>query len=213
MRRKRITQSSSTQARANESRSLESWRVFCAIDLPELARERLGEQVERLRESVPQAQVSWNRKQNIHLTMKFLGELPVTRVDKLSVAAARTAERFSPFEIDLEGPGVFPKHGPPRVLWIGVRDSSGKLAALGSRLEDECAKEGFVKEEKPFHPHLTLARLRQRAGAQALATKHKAMHFEPLEVVVHELVVIRSELSKEGSKYTVISRHPLTSKT
>jgi RNA 2',3'-cyclic 3'-phosphodiesterase len=197
------------QGRPNQSRKPESWRVFCAIDLPEAVREKGAAHVERLRVSSPQAQVSWNRKQNIHLTMKFLGELPVSRVDNLSAAAARAVGRLSPFEIYIEGPGVFPKHGPPRVLWIGVRDNSGKLATLSSRFEEECAKEGFVREKRPFHPHLTLARLRQRDGAQALAAKHQGMHFEPLEIVVHELLVIRSELSPEGSKYTVISRHQL----
>ena len=164
---------------------------------------------EQVRAAVPRAQASWSRQDNIHLTLKFLGEVSVTRVDDVSDAAERAAKEFSPIKISVEQTGVFPRHGPPRVLWIGVYDDSGCLASLNSRLEDECAAKGFARQERPFHPHLTLARLRKPQGARDLAEKHKAIHFEPVEVVVSELLVIRSELSSEGSKYSMISRHPL----
>ena len=172
-------------------------------------RARLTQHVARLREAVPQSQASWSHGQNIHLTLKFLGETPQSRVGDLSQATSRVVEGFSPFTIVVEQNGVFPKHGPPRVLWIGITDQSGKLVELHSRLEDECAKEGFPKEERPFHPHLTLARLRKPPGARTLAFAHREMKFEAIEVKVSELLVIRSELSSEGSRYTVISTHRL----
>ncbi|MGH9961144.1 MAG: RNA 2',3'-cyclic phosphodiesterase, partial [Pyrinomonadaceae bacterium] len=116
---------------------------------------------------------------------------------------------FSPFEISLDSSGVFPRHGSPRVLWIGVTDPFGKLAALSSRLEEECASEGFPREERPFQPHRTLARLRKSENARTLAAQHKAIHFEPLAIVIRELLVIRSELSSEGSRHTTLSKHTL----
>jgi 2'-5' RNA ligase len=168
--------------------------------------------INRLQESAPHTQASWSREQNLHLTLKFLGETPTSQLEKLSNAAAAAVAGFSPFQVSIEGTGLFPKHGKPRVLWIGVKDSSGKLAELQTRLELECAREGFAKEERPFHPHLTLARLRQPQGAGRLAAAHEALNFEPATVKITELLVLRSEQSQNGSKYSVISRHELGAK-
>jgi RNA 2',3'-cyclic 3'-phosphodiesterase len=166
--------------------------------------------IERLREALPQAQASWSRAENTHLTIKFLGDIQTTRLSNLSNAAERAVRGVPPFQITVDDTGVFPKHGAPRVLWIGVRDASGKLAELHNRFEEECAGEGFVREEKPFHPHLTIARLRKPQGARTLAAAHEEMPFEPVALAVAELLVIRSEPSGAGSKYTVVSRHRLS---
>jgi 2'-5' RNA ligase len=187
----------------------ESWRVFCAIDLGVGVRTNLMRQINQLRESVPNAQASWSREESIHLTLKFLGEIPTSRLSNLSNAAARAVADFTPFQITLDEPGVFPKHGTPRVLWIGIKNESGKLAELQARLEEACAGEGFASEDRPFHPHLTIVRLRKPQGARTLSAAHQAMRFEPVGVAVAELLVIRSELSSAGSRYTVVSRHPL----
>ncbi len=185
------------------------WRVFCAIDLPRDLRERLIAHINRVRDAVPDARANWSRVDNIHLTLKFLGDIPLPQVEKLSEAASRSVKDFAPFKIVVEQAGAFPKHGQPRVLWIGINDFSGKLGEMHARLEDESAKAGFQKEDRPFNPHLTAARLRKPRHARTLASAHKQLGFEPAEIAVSELLVIRSELSNEGSKYTVISRHPL----
>ncbi len=187
----------------------ESWRVFCAIEVPATVRSRVMEHIARLRDSVPDAHASWSRDQSVHLTLKFLGAIPQPRVENLSLAAGRAVEGLSSFNLVVERTGVFPDDGPPRVLWIGVSDPSSRLSELYERLEEECAKKSFPKDARPFHPHLTLARLRKPQGTRALASAHKEMPFEPIEISVAELLVIRSELSSEGSKYTVISRHVL----
>lgn len=189
----------------------DSWRVFCAIDLPESVHESFRQHIARLREIAPQSKVGWARDSNIHLTLKFLGETQQSRVLHLSQAAARVVRGLAPFKIFVEHTGSFPKLGAPRILWIGVNDESGDLNALQGHLEDECAKEGFSKEDRPFHPHLTIARLRLPRDERALAAAHKKMGFEAIEVVVSELRVIRSELGSQGAKYSVISRHPLGS--
>ena len=188
----------------------EQWRVFCAIDLPREVREKVLAHTLKLREAVPEAQASWSRPDNIHLTIKFLGDIPVSRVEMLSNAAANATGAFDSFSISVQGSGAFPTRGAPRVLWIGIEDVQGQLGKLYGRLEDECAKAGFGKEARAFHPHLTLARLRKPEGARALAEAHKQKQFEPIEFSVSELLVIRSELSSAGSKYTTISRHPLS---
>jgi 2'-5' RNA ligase len=186
-----------------------TWRVFCAIELPETVRALVLRRIKRLQEAVPEAKASWSRDANLHLTLKFLGEIPQTSVSDFSDATSRAVAGPAPFTIRLEQTGVFPKHGSPRVLWIGIDDFTGKLGELHTRLENEAADAGFENEKRPFHPHLTLGRLRQPRHAFTLAAAHAQLEFEPAEIAVSELLVIKSELSSEGSKYAVISRHAL----
>ncbi|HEX9628716.1 MAG TPA: RNA 2',3'-cyclic phosphodiesterase [Pyrinomonadaceae bacterium] len=187
----------------------EAWRVFCAIELPSLVHEKISEHSTRLRAAAPDSPASWSRADSVHLTLKFVGEVPVSRVNDLSQAAANAVEEFSPFEIVFGNTGSFPQQGTPRVLWIGVDDYSGKLAQLQAKLDEEGRRLGFEKEARPFNPHLTIARLRKSQGARVLALAHKEMGFASTKVNVTELTVIRSELSSKGSNYTVISRHAL----
>jgi 2'-5' RNA ligase len=186
----------------------ESWRVFCAIEFPPKVAERAIEHIKLLREAYPRTQASWIRDGNFHLTLKFIGEIPRPDVDKLSEAARRAVAGLSAFNLVVSGAGSFPKSGPAKVLWLGIEDHSGQLNILHERLEREGALEGFAKEERTFHPHLTIARLRKITGARELAAAHRECGFHPVKALISELVVIRSELSSAGSKYTVVSRHP-----
>jgi RNA 2',3'-cyclic 3'-phosphodiesterase len=187
----------------------ETWRVFCAIELPSLVREKISEHIQRLRAAAPDSSASWVRPENVHLTLKFVGEIPVDRVKDLTQAAANAAAGLSQFEIVIGNTGSFPKHGTPRVLWLGIDDFSGKLARLQTTLDDECLQLGFAKEARVFNPHLTIARGRKPKGARALALAHEEIGFVPTDVSVRELNVIRSELSSTGSNYTAISQHVL----
>ncbi len=184
-------------------------RVFCAVELPAEVRQRAAEHAARLRERFKEVRASWPRAENLHLTLKFLGEIEENRVALLRGAAARAAEESQPFELTVEGAGAFPPRGAPRVLWLGVEDGTGGLARLHSRLEAECAAAGFEREERPFHPHLTLARLRAPQGARPLAQFHQETGFPAAQFPVTELVVMLSELGPGGSRYTPLSRHAL----
>lgn len=188
----------------------DAWRVFCAIELPGPVIEKICAHTTRLRAAAPYSPASWSRPENVHLTLKFIGEIAQDRVADLSEAAAAAVAGFSPFEIVIKDTGSFPKHGTPRVFWIGIDDYSGKLTQLQAKLEDECQQFGFAKEARGFNPHLTIARGRKPQGARALAAAHKEMGFASAEVSVNELSVIRSELSSKGSNYTTISQHALS---
>ena len=190
----------------------ETWRLFCAIELPTLVLEKISQHITCLQAAAPDSPASWSRSENVHLTLKFVGEVPSSRVEELTQAAANAVAGFSPFEIVVESTGSFPKHGTPRVLWIGVNDYSGKLAQLQAKLDEECLRLGFAKEARAFNPHLTIARARKPQGARALAQAHKEMGFASTEIRVLELTVIRSELSSKGSNYTAISGHLLSDK-
>lgn len=187
-------------------------RVFCAVELPEEARARAAEHIERLRRSVSsQTKVRWERTEKLHITIKFLGEIEPGPKDALLLATARAASGVPPFDSALEGAGAFPPRGLPRVLWLGVTDLSGHLALLQQRLEDECAKENFPRESRTFHPHITIARLQRTSPADAstLLKIHKDLGFEATPFPVTEIVVMRSELGPGGSRYTTLSRHQL----
>lgn len=188
----------------------EEWRTFCAVELPDEVRERLREHVRRLREAVPEAAASWTRIENIHLTLKFFGNVAAARIPAISAAVARAIKESAAFRIGVGGTGVFPKPSRAQVLWIGVSDPSGQLSSLQRQLENECAKKGFEKEDRAYRPHLTIARLRKPEGARRLADTHLQMKFDPVEIEINELVVFRSELSSKGSRYTAISKHQLS---
>jgi 2'-5' RNA ligase len=132
------------------------WRVFCAVELPDVVRTRLADHVLRLRKEVPDAAASWSRVENIHLTLKFFGNVEVKRIERISAAAARVVKQFSTFQIGVGDTGVFPRPRRPQVLWIGISDPAGQLSALQEKFEDECAAEGFAKEDRAYRPHLTM---------------------------------------------------------
>ena len=188
----------------------QSWRVFCAVELPDEVRARLHDHIAKLREAVPDAAASWTRVESIHLTLKFFGNVVVDRIPRISDAIAGTVKEFGQFQIGVGATGLFPKPSRPQVLWIGVSDPSAKLVSLQRQLENQCAKEAFEKEDRAYRPHLTIARLRKPEGARQLADSHLRMEFKPADLQLKELILFRSELSSKGSRYTPISRHELS---
>jgi 2'-5' RNA ligase len=188
---------------------MSSWRLFCAVELPAEVRKQLEEHVLKLRKAVPDVAASWSRVENIHLTLKFFGNVALDRIPVISAAASRAAGEFSAFRIGVGNTGVFPRPSRAQVLWIGVSDPSGKLSAMQERLENECAAEGFPKEARAYRPHLTIARIRRPESARRLVDAHLQMNFPITDIEPNELILFRSELNPKGSKYTAISTHPI----
>ena len=187
----------------------ESYRTFIAIELPREIRARLAEHINQLRQALPNAAASWNREDNLHLTLKFLGNVPVEKIAELSNAVAMTASQIEQFHLTVEGAGMFPPRGRAKVLWIGIEDPSGRLARLHTLLDDKCAKIGFARESRRFHPHLTIARLRKPDGARDLGEAHRTTGFPDSSFTVSEAVGFKSELLKTGAVHTPLFRHQL----
>jgi RNA 2',3'-cyclic 3'-phosphodiesterase len=186
---------------------VDTFRTFIAIELPPDVRSRVAQHVACLRHELPDVRASWNREDNLHLTLKFLGDVPVADIPKVSNAIERVTKPMSAFEVTISGGGLFPPRGRPSVLWLGTQGFG--LQALHAAIDQELDAAGFPRESRPFHPHLTIARLRQSQGAPQLAELHKSLGFAPIAFVVSEVVVFRSELLKQGSQHTAISRHKL----
>ena len=201
-----------TGSREGNSRNegSEQWRLFCAIELHASVKSLIQQRIDRLRAEAPECQASWNRAENIHLTLKFFGNIEQNNIEPITNALLRTVSNRTRFEISIGGTGAFPNHRQPRVLWIGINDPAGKLIELHEGLEQECAAAGFSKEERLFRPHLTIARIRKPTGARVAAELNQKLGFEPITLPVNELVVFRSELSSKGSKYTALSRHKMS---
>jgi 2'-5' RNA ligase len=158
---------------------------------------------------MPDVRAGWESPEKLHITLKFLGEIDERRAAELGSAATRAARNVSCFGLRIEGAGSFPPRGVARILWLGVVEETGALARLQQSLEDECAREGFPREARPFHPHITIARLRRPEGARRLAVLHQEKGFAPASFEVADLVLMRSELGSGGSRYTELSRHAL----
>ena len=186
---------------------MNSLRTFIAIELPPDVRARVAQHIACLRHELPDARASWSREDNLHLTLKFLGNVSVADIQKVSNAVASAAKSAPSFELTFSDCGTFPPHGRPGVLWIGTQTSG--LQALHAAIDKELAEAGFPRESRPFRPHLTIARLRHPQGARRLAELHKSLGFPVIAFDVSEVVVFRSELLKDGSKHTAISRHEL----
>ena len=181
-------------------------RVFCAIELPQEVRAQASRYIATLREAATSVRAGWCNEEKLHLTLKFFGDVEEARIPNLSRAIERAASLARSFELILRGTGAFPPAGMPRVLWLGVVDTSGGLAELQHHTEDECEDVGFARERKRFHPHLTIARLRSPEGARALAALHKSMEFESPAFTVNEIVLMRSEQAPHGSRYTPLEK-------
>lgn len=188
-------------------------RVFCAAELPEDVRARVAAHVARLQEvSSSTLKINWERAEKLHLTLKFLGELESARVEALTRAVQRAAESVERFELSLREAGAFPVGGNPRVLWLGLSDDTHRLARLHEQLETECAGEGFPREARVFHPHITIARIRvPNDAARAVANLHREMIFAPAAATftVNEVTIMQSQSGAGGSRYTPLSRHGL----
>lgn len=184
-------------------------RIFAAIDVSEAARRTIGAHVESLRGEFLKARVGWTKPEKLHLTLKFLGDADDEQLENFVRAVENTAKNFSPFELRVDGTGVFPSRRNARVLWLGVADEKDCLQKLSDCLEEECARFELPQENRKFKAHLTVARLRQKTD-ETLIEKHLQANFPSLEPFeASEIVVYASELLPQGSRYTIIAKAKL----
>ena len=142
-------------------------RAFLAIELDVPSREYLTEMSAKLKKS--NADVSWVKVSNAHLTLKFLGEISDDSVIAIEKALKSPTESQHPFELCLTGAGAFPNVERPRVVWVGLEDKGGILNILFNNLENAFENIGFPRENRAFNPHITLGRVRSGSGKLALA--------------------------------------------
>jgi 2'-5' RNA ligase len=190
------------------SHNPEQIRSFIAIELSEEAKKGLA----RLRRELEREEhkfVKWVDTGGIHLTLKFLGNIPVKRVTEITEAMEKAAQGTPPFHLEISGLGAFPSLRQARVLWVGIGGEVDTLSRLQQNIDSALAALGFAKEERPFVPHLTLARVRQGASPperRSFGELVGSTIFEdkyPVEVKAVRLM--RSQLTPAGAIYTCLS--------
>jgi RNA 2',3'-cyclic 3'-phosphodiesterase len=172
-------------------------RLFTAIDLPSTPLLRLERLLSALR---PEAQINWSPLDNLHITTKFIGEWPEARLPEL-VEVLSLLPPCQPFRVELKNLGWFPHRRSPRVLWVGVHGGEA-LADLARRTEEKLCTLGVPKESREFHPHLTLARIRNPVSMARL--RHKADEMETVdlgEFTVSGFSLYRSDPGSNSSIY------------
>lgn len=178
-----------------------SQRLFIALPLPATLRGLLTGLM------TPLHDVRWTQEEQLHLTLRFLGDTDETLIDALITRLA--AIRVQPFFLPLEGVGAFPERTAPRVLWAGVGTGHTRLHQLRQRIDDTLLSVGIDADLRRFHPHVTLARCAEHAGnaAQQWIRSHRGFAGPSFNVDAFELYA--SELRPEGAVHHLLERFPL----
>jgi len=190
------------------SHNPEEIRSFIAIELPEEVREGLA----RLRNELKRNEhkfVKWVNPDGLHLTLKFLGNIPSKRVTEIINAIEEVTQGVSAFHLEISGLGAFPSLRQARVFWVGIGGEVDKLSKLQQNIDSALAVLGFAKEERPFVPHLTLARL--RPGASPVERRSfgelvgPTIFEDKYHIEVEAVSLMRSQLTPAGAVYTRLS--------
>jgi 2'-5' RNA ligase len=180
-------------------------RTFIAIELPQEIKDSLRRLQEKLKAS--KTDVKWVEPNNIHLTLKFLGEVDDKKLDKVIKIIEETARDKNEFQMRISSLGAFPKIDFPRVIWVGVETGNKETKAIAEELEEKTAKIGIPKEDRPFSSHITIGRTRSSLNREKLVQdlKNKAeLGGEKLEFYVTKITLFKSTLTPHGPIYEVL---------
>ena len=188
-------------------------RSFIAIPLPTSVQQTLESWAGQIKQR-QKSGVKWVNTSNLHLTLKFLGEIQPVQVATIHQEMLKTAADFTDFTFDLQGIGAFPGLNKPRVIWAGIK-APPQLQEIYQDLEDRLFQLGFPREERPFSPHLTLGRVERTASqteiAHLSAILREPNHAALTGVAVSALHLYRSDLRPAGPVYTLLQHAPLKS--
>ncbi|MGH2718058.1 MAG: RNA 2',3'-cyclic phosphodiesterase [Actinomycetota bacterium] len=178
-------------------------RLFIAAEIPEAQREAVDSVVAPLRGTLSGAR--WTGEAGWHVTLKFLGSVTGERLELVSgICRSVAAAAPGPAEVRLTGLGAFPSPGRARVLWVGLAEPAGVLVGAAAGLEERFRAEGFPAEQRPWRPHLTVARMKVPGPVDLLDAEIGASPF-----TVVELVLFSSHLRPTGAVYEALGRYPL----
>ena len=190
------------------SHNPEEIRSFIAIELPEEAKKGLARLKGELQKDEHKF-VKWVNPDGLHLTLKFLGNIPSKRVTEIINAMEEVTQGVSAFHLEISGLGAFPSLRQARVFWVGIGGEVDRLVKLQQNIDSALAVLGFAKEERPFVPHLTLARL--RPGASPLERRSfgelvdSTIFEDKYHIEVEAVSLMRSQLTPAGAVYTRLS--------
>ena len=183
-------------------------RTFIALPLPSDVMLGMASVQKQLINSG--AEVKWDTPEKFHITLKFLGDTDSSRIPQITDQLRKSICNFPVFELIYTKLGAFPNVDRPRVVWIGTSESQ-QILRLQSDVERVCSTLGFATDDRPFHAHITLGRVKGARSLERLTASLKSITFEPLLARCTEVHFVRSELRPTGSVYTLLNSIPLAS--
>ncbi len=185
-----------------------SLRLFLAIETPPDIRPRIAAIRDRLETS--DADVKWEPDEKLHATLKFLGSSDEGLLPEIVSYIEGVSKQSDPLHLKYAGIGCFPSRRAPRVIWVGMEDLKGNLTSFQQEIESALAPLGFEREERKFHAHVTLGRVKGNRKIKGLLRKIESITFESQPVEIREVALIKSELRPSGSIYTTLKTIPLS---
>ena len=190
----------------NRGGYLNLMRTFIAVELSDEIKATLAQIQSHLKYSG--ADVKWIEKDNIHLTLKFLGSVPADKTSEITGTIAEVVRGIIPFQLKIEGLGVFPNLRTVQVAWVGIGGEVEKLKRLQGLIDTSLSRIGFTPESRPFTPHLTIARIRSQASPDERIRFGQLIadtKFTACSIGVDGISLMKSQLSREGAIYSRIS--------
>ncbi len=183
---------------------METIRSFIAVEIPEQVRSDITRIINRFaREDFS---VKWVKHENLHITLLFLGDIDNNFLENSIKALTDISGKEKSFDMSLKGLGAFPSPKSPRVIWIGAETGAKELSSLQEKIETAFTQIGYKPEEKKFHPHLTIGRVRERLS---IADKIFTTEFSSPVFIIESLVLFKSTLTPQGPIYEKIKTFPL----
>ncbi|MEO5356540.1 MAG: RNA 2',3'-cyclic phosphodiesterase [Nitrospirae bacterium YQR-1] len=181
-------------------------RAFIAINIDETVRENISSTISAL----TIGGVKWVSAKNLHLTLKFMGNISEDEVGKITEILSRIVPEHGCFEIGLKGIGAFPNERRPKVIWAGITDPGAVLNKLQDRIEDTLTDAGFGREERKFSPHMTIGRVRTPDGLTGFSLKIQHLKDKNFgNMVVNTVHLMKSELLPAGPVYSALKSYKL----
>lgn len=181
---------------------MELIRTFIAIEPDNDARKRIISFTQSIKRGI-RGDINWTREENLHFTLKFLGEIPSEKVEEIKGILNRVSIRHDIFRVRMGNVGFFPDSKRPRILWIGVKMGSEILIKLAKRIEEELEVLGFERERREFKAHLTIARIKSH-NIKIDSHILKGLDEDICEFEVDKIILYRSDLLPTGARYSKI---------
>ena len=183
-------------------------RTFFAVDLDDAVLDRMAAVRDKLDDAA--SKINWVARENLHVTLNFLGDVPDDLLPQVLEIAAGAAGLVEPFDLEIAGVTATPPRGAPRMIWADVEDPTGRLATLHEQLDAGLSGLGLRQEERNYRPHITLARIKYAANPARLRSAAAELADRDFGCQpVDELTAYSSELTREGPIYTVMARSKL----
>ena len=186
-------------------------RLFIAVNIKAETKNKIARIQSALKKNV--GSVKWISPENLHLTLKFLGEVDDSGKDLISEKLRQVVDGIKKFEVDFEKIGVFPNETAPRVLWLGVEKGKTELENLAQKIENLFTEIDFEREKRPFSAHLTLGRFNgSPKGGEKISGIIGKMPSEKISDIVEAVYLMKSTLTPRGPIYEVIEKFQLEEK-